>query len=192
MPRRTGDFIKFLAEIYMLKRNTREGWHVAGVLPDSLADHVAITAQLAFLLGELEGLSGERCAAIALFHDNGEARIGDHHKIAKRYLDKTDGELAALTDQLRTLPKNLAEKIGELVQQHEHADTPEGRIAKDADTLEFALQAKIHAEAGNVQAARMFARQAKYFKTKAAKDIYDRVAAMDDFANCWNWKLFEK
>ncbi len=186
------NLVKFAAETYMLKRNTREGWRIAAAPPDSLADHVAITAQLAYLIGELEGLNGEHCAAIALFHDNGECRIGDHHKIAKRYLSKADGEYAALLEQLKSLPAKLGRKIAALVDQHDHDNTPEGKAAHDADTLEFALQAKIHAEQGNIQAQRMFARQAKKFFTKTAQQMYATVATMDDFTNCWNWELFEK
>lgn len=186
-----GSLAKFAAEIYMLKRNTREGWRIAGAMPDSLADHVAIAAQLAYCIGELEGLNGERCAAIALFHDNGECRIGDHHKIAKRYLSKADGEHAALLEQLQSLPAKLNKKIASLVDQHDHDNTPEGKVAHDADTLEFALQAKIHAEQGNVLAQRMFDRQAKKFFTKTAQQIYQAVAKMDDFTNCWNWELFK-
>jgi len=186
------NLVKFLAEIYMLKRNTREGWRIAAAPPDSLADHVAITAQLAYCIGELEGLNGERCAAIALFHDNGECRIGDHHKIAKRYLSKADGEHTALLEQLKSLPTKLGKNIAALVDQHDHDNTPEGKTAHDADTLEFALQAKIHAEQGNVQAQRMFDRQAKKFFTKTAQQLYAAVAKMDDFTNCWNWELFVK
>lgn len=183
---------KFAAEIYMLKRNTREGWRIAAAPPDSLADHVAIAAQLAYCIGELEGLNGERCAAIALFHDNGECRISDHHKIAKRYLSKADGEHAALLEQLQSLPTKLNKKIASLVDQHDHDNTPEGKVAHDADTLEFALQAKIHAEQGNALAQRMFDRQAKKFFTQTAQKLYAAVAKMDDFTNCWNWELFKK
>lgn len=184
--------VKFAAEIYMLKRNTREGWRIAAAPPDSLADHAAITAQLAYCIGELEGLNGERCAAIALFHDNGECRVTDHHKIAKRYLSKADGEHEALLEQLKPLPTKLNKKIAALVDQHDHDDTPEGKAAHDADTLEFALQAKIHAEQGNILAQRMFDRQAKKFFTKTARQLYSAVAKMDDFTNCWNWELFSK
>lgn len=185
------ELVKFCAEVYMLKRNTREGWRIAAVTPDSLADHVAITAQLAYCIGELEGLNGERCAAIALFHDNGECRIGDHHKIAKRYLSKADGEHAALLEQLEFLPEKISKKIRQLVDQHDHDNTPEGKVAHDADTLEFALQAKIHAEQGNVLSQKMFERQAKKFFTQTAQRLYSAVAKMPDFTNCWNRELFE-
>lgn len=187
------DLVKFLAEIYMLKRNTREGWRIAAAPPDSLADHVAITAQLAYCIGELEGLNGERCAAIALFHDNGECRIGDHHKIAQRYFDKADGEHAALLEQLEFLPKKLTEKIRGLVDQHDRDDTPEGNVARDADTLEFALQAKIHAEQGNRLAQWMFNhRRNSTYATETAQQIYDTVANMSNFTNCWIEELYEE
>ena len=72
----------------MLKRLFHNGPQVAGVkAPDTLAEHVYRAAVIGYILGEMEGKSGEKIAAMLLFHDNPEARIGDHNKIAQRYIE---------------------------------------------------------------------------------------------------------
>ena len=89
----------------MLKRNRHEGFRLAGVEhPDSLADHITIAAQLAYIIGELEGLDGKTCATMVIFHDNGEVRTTDQHKVAARYIDKDEAEHQALIDQMDFLP----------------------------------------------------------------------------------------
>ena len=145
----TQNLIRFLSEIYMLKRNRHEGFRLAGVDdPTSLSEHIAFAAQIAYLIGELEGLDGNKCAALVLFHDNGEARISDQHKVAARYIDNQKAERAALTEQVERLPKKLAQRILSFYDQVEKRHTPEGIVAKDADWIEAALQAKIYAEQG--------------------------------------------
>lgn len=184
--------VNFLAELYMLKRNQREGWRLIAAPPDSLADHIAVTAQLAYLIGELEGLNPERCATIALFHDNGEARVTDHHRISKYYVRKDDGEATAMVEQFSRLPDNLGSRLAGLVRQLEDRSTPEGIVAKDADNLEFALQAKIFSELGHVEAKRMFERTRPRLQTKTALALFDAVAATPDFTNCWYQGLVAK
>jgi len=186
------NLMKFISEIYMLKRNRREGFRLSGVEhPDSLADHVTITAQLAYIIGELEGLDGEKCAAVVLFHDNGETRTTDQHKVAARYVDRHDGERRALHDQLSWLPKVMQEKIIGLVTQMEERNTPEGIVAKDADWIEAAIQAKIYSEQGYQLLDSWIENVTNAVQTKTAKAIMAKIKATNDFTTCW-WQGLKK
>ncbi len=183
---------KFFSEIFMLKRLQREGWRLAGLEEsESLSEHITIAAQIAYILAELEGANPERAAVICLFHDNGECRIVDHHKVAARYLDTSKGEMQALFEQLDNLPKSLKARIWQLVQDQEKRKTKEGIIARDADWLEVALQAKIYIERGYPTASDWIKNVAKALETKSAKRILAYVRKQKDFTALW-WPGLKK
>ena len=72
------DLVEFLHEMGQLERVRRSGWWLAGItLPESVADHVYRTSIIAWCLARLEGANVERVAAMALFHDAPEARLGE-------------------------------------------------------------------------------------------------------------------
>ena len=71
-----------------LKRVKRSGWWIAGVEnPESVAEHSFRTAAIAYLLAKLEGADAGRVTLMALFHDMGEARTNDLHRIVRRYVN---------------------------------------------------------------------------------------------------------
>jgi len=186
------DLAKFISEIYMLKRNKREGFRLSGVdNPDSLTDHVAIAAQLAYIIGELEGLEGNKCAAIVLFHDNGEARITDQHKVAARYIDNKEAEQQAIAEQLNLLPESIKNKIANLNKEFESRSTPEGIVAKDADWLESALQAKIYSEQGYQNLENWIDNVSKALETQTAKIILEEIKKTGNFTTKW-WQGLKK
>ena len=68
----------FLYEMGLLKRYKRAGWLIAGVdNPESIAEHSFRTAIIGFLLAVMEGADPAKTAALCLFHDTQETRIGD-------------------------------------------------------------------------------------------------------------------
>lgn len=77
----------FIFEMAQLRRIKHEGWRVIGIEhPESVADHSLRAAQISFILAKLEKYENphEVCSML-VFHDIGECRIGDLHKIAIRY-----------------------------------------------------------------------------------------------------------
>lgn len=180
------EIIKFLSEILMLKRNQREGWRRYGIENvNSLADHIACASQIAFIIGELEGLDGNKCSTIALFHDNGETRITDQHRIAKLYGDKKTGEEKAIKDQLKTLPEKIKNKINGILKEYNDRNTPESIVAKDADLVEAAIQAKVFSEQGYQNMDHWIKDAHRSVKTKTAKKILAEVKKTKDFTTCW-------
>lgn len=123
---------RFLSELGSLKNCRRTGWWLAGIRdPESLAEHSWRTAAIAFFLAKEEGLNAERVCTHAVFHDAAEARIGDFHRVASKYVKgKKEAEKKAFEDQWKNLPFGLPELTAE-----------EKTVLKDADCLECALQA---------------------------------------------------
>jgi putative hydrolases of HD superfamily len=120
-----------------LKRLPRRGWLRAGVeRPESVADHTARTAMLAWVIAGLEGADQERAAALALFHDSQEPRIGDLDHVERNYR------------QAEALPQPLAAGLRALVGEYERRASREAECARDADKLDMLLTALEYREAG--------------------------------------------
>jgi len=188
------NIIKYFSELFMLKRIQRSGWKLSGVsnsFNESIGEHEIVTAKIAYVLGQMEGANPEKCAMIALFHDDGEIRIGDQHKVAARYFRFGEAEADALKEQVAGLPGDLAERIIDLVSQKEKRNTQEGIVVQDADWLECALQAKIYLEQGFKGCQDWINNVERALETKSAKGILAEIKKTDDFTNSW-WEGLKK
>ncbi len=141
----------FIYELGMLRRVRREGWRLAGIdTPESVAAHSLRAAQIGYLLACMESYEQpEEVAAMLIFHDMGECRIGDVHKVANRYIDAD--EAAAVEDQCSGLDKS-GECILALRRRYETGGDDAGVIARDADLLEMAATAREYVAAGYTDA----------------------------------------
>jgi 5'-deoxynucleotidase YfbR-like HD superfamily hydrolase len=134
---------KFLYELGQLKRVKRSGWWIAGVEnPESVAEHSFRTAAIAYLLAKLEGADTGKAALMAIFHDMGEARTNDLHRIVRRYVNWENVDQTVLKDQSKRLPAQISEEMIPLLSEFEEALSLEARIARDADLLECLVQAR--------------------------------------------------
>ncbi len=181
---------RYVFEAGMLKRVKRSGWWAEKVeCPESVADHSFRTAIVAFLLARMEGLDDDgarRVCAAAVFHDMHEARIGDMHKIAARYVAITkDLERRVEGEQLAGMAPALAGSVRAAM------DLPEKErdILKDADYLECAFQAKEYLDIGYRGAQDWIDNIGRRLRTRSAKALHARMRRMD--SNSW-WKGLKK
>jgi hypothetical protein len=79
---------------------------------------------------------------LCLFHDTGEARMNDLHRVSKRYIEIGRDEQRALSEQVERLPQNIADNIMAFFEDYEGRLSVEGRLARDADLLECIVQAR--------------------------------------------------
>jgi putative hydrolase of HD superfamily len=148
--------IRFFFEAGQLKRTPRSGWMLAGVkTPESVAEHSFRVGVIAYVIATVEGANADRAAALGLFHDLPETRIGDVPSVGKSYVTTADPRQVAV-DQAAGLPAVLFDHIVALVAEHENAKTSdatlEARCSRDADKLECLLQAREYeAATGNQQ-----------------------------------------
>lgn len=180
--------LSFFYEMGHLARVKREGWRLLGIeSPESIAEHSLRAAQIAWVLAKLEGLQNPHAAVtIAVFHDIGECRVGDLHKLASRY-----GEL----DEARAV-KEQCERLGEiglelfgLWEQVETRSTPEGVVAKDADLLELAVRAKEYIERGYVGAQEWINAVTPHIKTNSGRALLATIPSTT--STDW-WKGLKK
>jgi len=175
------NIVNYIFEIGVLKRERHNGFKLIGIdNPDSVAEHALRAAQIGYILTVLENkkhgteISPERVASILIFHDNGEVRIGDLHKVAARYIDSREAEKNSFVDQVKYLPeefKNLVKYFEEI----EERNTKEGVIAKDADWLEAAFSAKEHYDLGNELAMDWINNVGMALETESAKEIFKEM-----------------
>jgi putative hydrolase of HD superfamily len=149
----TAAIVSFAYEAGQLKKLPRAGWLLTGITsPESVADHSFRVAVLAYVIAVQEGANPDRAAALGLFHDFPETRIGDVPSVGRPYVRTADPN-KVIADQTAALPASLAEHITALIAEHESAKTPdatlESRCSRDADKLELLLQAREYQARGN-------------------------------------------
>ena len=140
---------QFFHEFGQLRHLPRSGYAFLGSGRESVADHSARTAVIAWALARMTGADSGRAVLMALFHDLGEARTGDQNYVNRRYV--TAREREAVADAVAGT--GLEGEIMALWDEHETGATPEGRLARDADQLDLLLNLKRELDCGNPQAA---------------------------------------
>jgi len=164
--------VKFLYELGQLKRVKRSGWWIAGIEnPESVAEHSFRTAVIAYLLAQLEGADHGKATLMALFHDIGEARTNDLHRIGRRYVKWEDAEKRAFTDQANRLPAETRKEMTSLYSEFEKGTSPEARVARDADLLECLVQAREYQALGFKEASDWISNAKAALVTDSAKKI---------------------
>jgi len=168
--------IKFIFELAQLRRIKHEGFRLSGVdCPLSVADHSLRAAQIGFFLARMEKYENPyEIVTMLVFHDIGECRTGDIHKVANRYI-KADEE-GAVKDQLQ--PLEDGSKLLSLWKQCEKRTSIPGVIAKDADYLEKAFTAKEYTETGHKSAVDWINNVRKHLQTKSAKVMLEEMVKM--------------
>ncbi len=147
--------------------------------PESVAEHSYRTAILGYILASLEGADPAKTALIGLFHDTAETRVGDLHRVAKRYINVKEGEAAALTEQVGRLPQEMAGIICTLLGEYEERDTLEGKVAHDADSLECLIQAREYQAQGYADAEDWVTGCYASLQTEAAKRLADACLSVE-------------
>ena len=166
------DMAKYLYEAGQLKRVKRSGWWIAGVKdPESVAEHSFRTAVIAYILAQLEGADPEKATLMALFHDIGEARTNDLHRIARRYVNWENVEKKVIQDQSKRLPDEIGKRVTSILSEFEQAVSREAQVVRDADVLECLIQAREYQALGYKDVADWISNAQVALVTDSAKRI---------------------
>lgn len=114
---------------------------------DTIASHSFRVAMIAWFLAKKEKADLYKAVMMALTHDMGEARTGDHNWIHKRYVKIFEDEVNK--EQLGTLPYD---DLKELADEYAKRDSKEAIIAKNADILDQILLLREYEWQGNQEA----------------------------------------
>jgi putative hydrolase of HD superfamily len=164
--------VKFLFEVGMLKRTPRTGYQFLGSGGESVADHSFRAAVIGYALASQEsGANRDKVILMCLLHDFPETRTGDHNYVNKRYV-KAD-EQRVIRDQVHQLP--FGDEVQALIYKFNSAETPEARLAKDADQLDLIMELKQQMEQGNPNAKDWLSFAVKRLLTENARKMAQEI-----------------
>lgn len=176
--------VNFLFEAGMLKKTPRSGYQFLGSGGESVAEHSFRTAVIGYVLSRNEErVDPYRVTLMCLFHDLHEARTGDLNYVNKRYV--TADEDRAVRDLAASLP--FGRDLIDLTQEFNKGESPESRIARDADQLELILSLKEQQDIGNPQAEDWLKYALKRLQTETARNMAAQILKTE----CTEW-WFEK
>ena len=180
------NIVNFIFELNQLKRQRHSGFQLVGVKnSDTVAEHVMRAAQIGYILAVMEeDANPEKVVSIITIHDNGETRVGDQNKVAARYFSNSKAEKAAFVDQLDNLGKEIKKKWAQYFSEYNKRNTKEGIVAKDADWLEQAFQAKEYVDSGYVAAQDWINNVEKALETESAKRLIQEMKKVK-FTDWW-------
>ena len=144
----SNSILSFYMKYNQLKNIYRQGWLKVRIGLDfkdkceSVADHSFSVALLALTIIEENKLNLDtlKCMKMAIVHELGEIYVGDptpYDGISKE--EKHTREKIAIAKVLE--PINKSNDFLELWEEFEKAETPESKLMKSVDSLEFLLQA---------------------------------------------------
>ncbi len=162
----------FLFEVGMLARTPRSGFHFLGTGRQSVAEHVSRTMFIGYTLAQLDGtVNTEKVLKMCLFHDISETRISDLNHIHQKYVERKED--SAIQDIADSIP--FGKDILEILHEYEKRESPESRVVKDADILEWIISLKEEIDIGNTRAFDRIDYAISLLKTEQAKIIAGTV-----------------
>ena len=158
----------FVYETGIHSKTPRSGLWFLGSGNQSVAEHLFHTAMIAYALAHLEeGVDPHKAVLMALFHDIGEGRTTDLNYVHQRYGRLAEAE--AVRDIADSLP--FGAEISELFHEEQAKETPEAKVVKDADTLEWIATLRGEEVKGNLKAREWIAIAIKRLKTTSGKKL---------------------
>jgi len=163
----------YLNEVGMLNDTPRSGFAFLGAGEQSVAEHIFRTLHVAFILARLSDAKIDelRLLHLVLFHDVPEARTSDHNYVNRKYV--TEDLEKVLGDGARAWAYGA--EIAAAIREFEAGETPEARLAKDADQLELLLMLKQQADLGKPNVDEWITPLLARLKTDAGKRLADEI-----------------
>ncbi|MBU2561458.1 MAG: HD domain-containing protein [Nanoarchaeota archaeon] len=178
---------RFLYEMGQLQRVRRSGFTTIGVNnPHSTSEHSHRTAVIGYFLAKMEGVDADKVAVMCLFHDIHEARLNDLHKVGHRYIDFRSAEEKAFREQLEVIG-DLGKELLPLVEEAHKRESRDAEVARDADLLENALEAREYIKIGYADAQNWIDNIWKVIKTGSGKRLLKEIESTDP--NEWLFSL---
>lgn len=132
--------LEFLRSAERLKTETRTAWTSEGSR-ESVAEHTWRLCLMAVVLSDaLPDLDVARLLSICVVHDLGEALGGDLSALHQPEAGKSEAERRDLVRLLEPLPDRVGDRILELWDEYERAESREAKVAKALDKLETIIQ----------------------------------------------------
>ena len=139
MEQKIQNVLKFLHDLELLKSVTRHSWTSSG-RQESVPEHSWRMALMAIVLEEeFPKLDMRKVIEMCLIHDLGEVYDGDVPAFVKG-AEHTINEAQAVSRIVQPLSERLRQKIINLWQEYDSAQTQEAKLVKALDKMEVIIQ----------------------------------------------------
>ena len=164
----------FLFEANMLSDLPRSGYAFLGSGRESVAEHVYMTTMICFAISRMvPDINREKLLSMALTHDLAEARTGDLNYVQKRYVYAMEEKAAA--EMTEGLP--FGDDVIALIDEFNASETPEAKLAKDADQLSFIMALKKQIDVGHRGAEKWLPYIMDRLQTETGKALAESILA---------------
>ncbi len=167
--------LEFYQTANRLKNLQRSGWVDFNVNnPESVADHTFGLAMLILYVAQGGDWDLQKCLLMALVHDLAEAEVGD---ITPRQAIAKEEKLKLEEEALHKILEGQSDKerlLG-LWREFANGSTAEGRLVKDLDKLEMAMQAYLYEKDQGVNLEEFFNHCRTKIKGKKILDILEFI-----------------
>ncbi|MBI4141583.1 HD domain-containing protein [Candidatus Woesearchaeota archaeon] len=137
------DVVNLFFETGMLNRIQRTGPYAVNSRDhENVAEHCHRALLIGYILAKFENVDVAKVQLMLLVHDIPETRIWDHNKIMARYINTSEAETKAFRDQTENLPVEIKNEMRAVFKEFNDKKTKESLVAKDADLLECAVEAR--------------------------------------------------
>jgi putative hydrolase of HD superfamily len=185
------ELVHFLFEVGYLKNVDRSGWWLLGnKTPESVAEHSFRCTILGYILAKSENVDTSKVIMMCLFHDVHEARTNDLHKIAQKYINLEEAGDKVTKEQLEPLKGFIGDEIADALSELTNQESKESIVAKDADILECAMQAREYQIQGYDAAIDWVKRAKDKLRCESSKKLLSIIEHSDP--NEWWKKLKDK
>lgn len=167
--------VDFLNEVGMLRHTPRSGYAFLGSGRESVAEHSHRMAVIGYALACEAGADPARTVLLCLFHDVGEARVGDLNYVNQLYGKPRERD--AMCDATRGT--GLEQGVMALWDEHHAGESQEAVLAHDADQLDLLLNLKRESDLGNPYAMQWFDAAVKRLHTTEALRLAERIRVTD-------------
>ncbi len=174
-PQQLARLVDLFFEAGVLRHVPRSGYIFLGTGSEDVAQHSFRVAFMSFVLARMAGADPYRAAVLGLTHDLHEARVSDLNYMNQRYV-RTD-HVKAQEDALEGT--GLEDELMNAYREFEARETPEAKIAKDADQLDLLFNLKVELDKGNAFAKDWIDSALGRLKTPEAQSIASEMLNTD-------------
>lgn len=167
---------QLLFEARMLKAVARTGYQFLGAGRESVAEHVFQVTFIGWVLSRMEpGVDPLRLIGMCLLHDLPEAKIGDLNTVQKRFVRADEARSMAET----AAPLPFGGEMTDLLDEFNAGETPEARLARDADQLALLVDLKHLLDRGYRPPEKWLPHVLERLQTATGRTLARQIAATD-------------
>ena len=165
-----------LFEINILKKIPRSGYQFLGAGKESVAEHLFTITFIAYVMSKMEpDVDALKLISMCLVHDIPEARTGDLNYVQKQYVLANEAE--AIKEIVKNLP--FGESLEHLIREFNEGESPEAKLAHDADQLALMLDLKALSDTGCRTAVKWLSHIHNRLQTATGNNIAESIMKTD-------------